>query len=114
MKDDFRTHVLCGIAAGAAATIIANPVDVIKTRVMASRVLTSTGSTQPSASAGGASATNYTGAVDCIVQTLRNEGPTAFYKGVLPQFLRITGWNIVMFVTLERLKKMARGEQASA
>ena len=106
MKDDFTTHVTCGIASGAMATIIANPVDVVKTRVMASRNSASTSTLSSS------NQVQYTGALDCFTKTLRNEGPTAFYKGVFPQFLRITGWNIIMFVTLERLKKLARGGQA--
>ena len=106
MKDDFTTHVTCGIASGATATIIANPVDVVKTRVMASRNSASTSTLSQSNQA------QYTGALDCFTKTLRHEGPMAFYKGVLPQFLRITCWNIVMFVTLERLKKLARGGQA--
>ena len=46
----------------------------------------------------------YSGALDCVVKTLRNEGVRAFYQGVVPQFYRLTGWSVVMFVTFEQLK----------
>jgi len=78
------THFAAGASAGLMATLVGNPVDVVKTRVMAS--------------AGKA------GALETLVSTMRNEGPMAFYQGVLPQFFRLTGWSIAMFVTLEQLK----------
>lgn len=95
MSDGFPLHVLCGTVAGAMATLIGNPIDVVKTRVMAAK----------KASGGGPSP--YSGALDCIAKTMRNEGPLAFYQGVVPQFFRITGWNIVMFITFEQLKARA-------
>ena len=49
----------------------------------------------------------YKGAIDCVVQTMRHEGPRAFYQGVVPQFFRLTGWSIVMFVSFEQLKLAA-------
>jgi solute carrier family 25 uncoupling protein 8/9 len=88
-RDNLQTHILSGSVAGFMATIIGNPIDVVKTRVMAQVA---------------GSGPTYNGAIDCIMQTLRKEGPLAFYQGVVPQFYRITGWNIVMFVTLEQLK----------
>jgi len=88
-QEGLGTHVCAASVAGLMATIVGNPVDVIKTRIMAAR----------------ASATpEYSGAFDCIAKTLRREGPAALYQGVVPQFFRITGWNIVMFVSLEQLK----------
>lgn len=35
------------------------------------------------------------------------QGFLAFYKGASAQFVRIASWNIVMFVTFERFKKIA-------
>lgn len=99
LADNLGTHFLSGAVAGAMATLVGNPVDVVKTRVMAAQ----TGAA--AAAAGGAA--QYTGAVDCIVKTLRHEGPAAFYQGVVPQFFRITGWNIVMFISFEKLKAAA-------
>jgi solute carrier family 25 uncoupling protein 8/9 len=96
MSEGIPLHIAAATCAGLMATIIGNPIDVIKTRVMAAR--NASGGT--SAAASGAFAT--------IAATLRDEGPAAFYKGVLPQFFRLTGWSIVMFSTLEQLRKALR------
>ena len=92
-RDGLPVHFAAGVAAGAMATLIGNPVDVVKTRVMSS---------------GTPGAPVYAGALDCALSTLRAEGLGAFYQGVAPQFLRLTGWSVVMFVTLEQLKGAAR------
>ena len=85
-ENNLPTHFASGASAGLMATIIGNPVDVVKTRVMAAK--------------------GKAGALETIVGTLRNEGPLAFYQGVLPQFFRLTGWSVVMFVSLEQLKAL--------
>jgi solute carrier family 25 uncoupling protein 8/9 len=90
--DGLPVHFAAGVGAGAMATLIGNPVDVIKTRVMSS---------------GTPGAQVYSGALDCALRTLRQEGPAAFYQGVAPQFFRLTGWSVVMFVTMEQLKGLA-------
>ena len=56
----------------------------------------------------GASAGVYKGFVDCAVQTASKEGVGAFYKGFLPNFGRLGSWNVVMFLTLEQVKKLMR------
>lgn len=93
MSDGLPLHLASATAAGLAATIVGSPVDVVKTRVMAARRAAET--------AGGPAAM---GAVECVSKMLRTEGLGAFYKGVTPAFFRLTGWSIVMFVTLEQLK----------
>ena len=103
--DGLPVHFAAATFAGLMATICGNPVDVIKTRVMASRRSVTTPSAAASVSPSPA-APVYSGALDCIAQIMRNEGPRAFYQGVVPQFFRITGWNIVMFVSLEQLKRL--------
>lgn len=35
---------------------------------------------------------------------LAKEGPLAFYKGFTANFMRLGSWNVVMFVSLERIK----------
>lgn len=47
----------------------------------------------------------YTGTLDCFIQTFRNEGFWAFYKGFIPTLFRLGPWNIIFFVTYEQLKK---------
>lgn len=99
-REGLPLHLASAVAAGAMATVVGSPVDVVKTRVMASR---------RAAEAGGAEGgVVYRGAVDCVVRTLRAEGPGAFYQGVAPAFFRLTGWSIVMFLSLEQLQAAAR------
>jgi len=100
LQEGLPVHVAAATFAGAMATLLGNPVDVIKTRVMAAQRRAAGGSTA-------GAPPEYRGAIDCLVRTLRTEGPGALYQGVTPQFVRITGWNIVMFVTFEQLKKAA-------
>ena len=72
--------------AGFTATCFGSPFDVVKTRMMSAAV-------------------PYKGVIDCVSQTIRKEGPMAFYNGFTANFMRIGTWNIVMFVTLEQIKK---------
>jgi solute carrier family 25 uncoupling protein 8/9 len=43
---------------------------------------------------------------------MRNDGPLAFYKGFIPNFGRLGSWNVVMFLTLEQVKKQVRDTQS--
>jgi solute carrier family 25 uncoupling protein 8/9 len=90
MEDGIPTHLLSGLGAGFVATCVGSPVDVVKSRVM------------------GDSAGLYGGFFDCVVKTARNEGVGAFYKGFVPNFGRLGSWNVVMFLTLEQVKKAMR------
>ncbi|KAM7412855.1 hypothetical protein PAMA_020306 [Pampus argenteus] len=87
MTDNMPCHFTAAFAAGFCTTIIASPVDVVKTRFMNS---------VPG---------QYTGATNCALTMLVKEGPTAFYKGFVPSFLRLGSWNIVMFVSFEQIKR---------
>ena len=73
--------------AGAASVYGNTPIDVVKTRMQ------------------GLGAEKYANTFDCARQILAQEGPRAFYQGVVPQFYRITGWNIIMFVSFEQIKR---------
>ncbi|XP_068927156.1 putative mitochondrial transporter UCP3 [Petaurus breviceps papuanus] len=87
MTDNFPCHFVSAFAAGFCATVVANPVDVVKTRYINS---------PPG---------RYSSTMNCMLKTLRQEGPTAFYKGFTPSFLRLGSWNVMMFVTYEQLKR---------
>ena len=63
LKDNFPCHFLCGFGAGFIATIIASPVDVVKTRTM---------NAHPGPQAG---------ALNIAYSILKEGGPLAFYKG---------------------------------
>nr|BAA92173.1 uncoupling protein b [Symplocarpus renifolius] len=47
----------------------------------------------------------YKSTFDCFIKTLKNDGPLAFYKGFIPNFGRLGSWNVIMFLTLEQVKK---------
>jgi solute carrier family 25 uncoupling protein 8/9 len=88
VDDNVFCHILSGLGAGLCACIVGSPVDVVKSRMM------------------GDSVGAYSGTVDCFAKTLRNDGPMAFYKGFMPNFARLGSWNVVMFLTLEQVKRL--------
>ncbi|CAL0311861.1 unnamed protein product [Lupinus luteus] len=93
MRDGLGTHVTASFAAGFVASVASNPVDVIKTRVMNMRV--EPGAEPP-----------YSGALDCALKTVRAEGPMALYKGFIPTISRQGPFTVVLFVTLEQVRKL--------
>jgi len=88
MDDKIPCHFVSAFVAGFVATVIASPVDVVKTRYMNSK---------PGV---------YKNALNCAVKMFNNNGPTAFYKGFTPNFLRVGTWNVVMFICYEQFKKV--------
>ncbi|XP_029453046.1 mitochondrial brown fat uncoupling protein 1 [Rhinatrema bivittatum] len=87
MTDNLPCHFVSAFGAGFCATVVASPVDVVKTRYMNS---------PPG---------QYKSAMHSAWTMLSKEGPLAFYKGFVPSFLRLGSWNIVMFVSFEQLKR---------
>lgn len=95
MRDGLGTHVTASFAAGFVAAVASNPVDVIKTRVMNMKV--EAGKEPP-----------YAGALDCALKTVRAEGPMALYKGFIPTISRQGPFTVVLFVTLEQVRKLLK------
>ncbi|XP_058645208.1 mitochondrial uncoupling protein 3 isoform X1 [Onychostoma macrolepis] len=93
--DNLPCHFTAAFGAGFCTTIVASPVDVVKTRFMNS------------------TAGQYSSALNCALAMLTKEGPTAFYKGFVPSFLRLGSWNIVMFVSYEQIKRGLTRTQSS-
>ncbi|KAK3093128.1 hypothetical protein FSP39_011442 [Pinctada imbricata] len=87
MTDGVPCHLLSAAGAGFCATVVASPVDVVKTRFMNS----------PQG--------EYRGVFDCALSVWREGKLRAFYKGFVPSFMRVGSWNIVMFLSYEQLKK---------
>lgn len=87
LSDSVPCHFLSAFGAGFFTTLIASPVDVVKTRFM----IADTGT--------------YSGVMDCAARMYKKEGYKAFYKGFFPSFVRIASWNVLMFITYEQLKK---------
>uniref|UniRef100_A0A1B6C001 Mitochondrial brown fat uncoupling protein 1 n=1 Tax=Clastoptera arizonana TaxID=38151 RepID=A0A1B6C001_9HEMI len=86
MKDAMPCHFVSGVVAGFFTTVVASPVDVVKTRFMNSPPGT------------------YRGAAHCAINMFAKEGFFAFYKGFSPSFCRLVSWNIVLWVTYEQVK----------
>lgn len=84
--DATTTHIFCAFSAGFVAVCFGSPVDVLKTRMM---------------NATPGQSTNLFGIVG---EMMAKEGPIAFYKGFQANFLRLGSWNVMMFLTLERIK----------
>ena len=95
MHDGLGTHVTASFAAGFVAAVASNPVDVIKTRVMNMKVEAGT-------------APPYKGALDCALKTVKAEGPMALYKGFIPTISRQGPFTIILFVTLEQVRKLLK------
>lgn len=87
MDDNSSCHFVSAALAGLFTTLVASPIDVVKTRLMNS--------------AGGS------GTIFSVAKgMLFKEGIASFYKGVLPSYLRLGSWNIVMFMSYEQYKKV--------
>ncbi|XP_050509658.1 mitochondrial dicarboxylate carrier-like [Diabrotica virgifera virgifera] len=82
--DNTVTYFTCSFIAGIAATLLSQPLDVIKTRQMNAR---------PG---------EFKGILDCVIFTAK-EGPFAFFKGILPSSVRIIPNTIIVFIFYEAL-----------
>jgi solute carrier family 25 aspartate/glutamate transporter 12/13 len=87
--------LLAGSLAGVAAASTTTPADVIKTRL------------QVEARLGEA---RYNGILDCFVQVLKSEGPTAFFKGVVPRVFRSSPQFGITLLSYEFLQDMFHPE----
>jgi len=101
MGDTVYNHFASSLVAGLGGAIASNPIDVVKTRLMNQRKLKATigGDAVPLPKI-------YTSSLDCLVQTVRNEGVFALYKGFIPTWVRLGPWNIIFFITYEQLKTL--------
>ncbi|KAI0240531.1 Mitochondrial uncoupling protein 2 [Lamellibrachia satsuma] len=95
LSDNMTCHFVSAFGAGFCATVVASPVDVVKTRFMNS------------------GSGIYRGATHCAMCMLRENGLTAFYKGFMPAFIRLASWNVVMFMCFEQFKRAMMARDAS-
>lgn len=83
--DNPGTHVISSVFAGAIATTLTQPLDVLKTRAM------------------NAKPGEFKGLMDIFLYTAKL-GPLAFFKGYVPAFIRLAPQTILTFVFLEQLR----------
>uniref|UniRef100_T1PDR2 Mitochondrial carrier protein n=1 Tax=Musca domestica TaxID=7370 RepID=T1PDR2_MUSDO len=84
-QDNLATHFTASLAAGAIATTLTQPLDVLKTRSM------------------NAKPGEFKGLWDIVKFTARL-GPMGFFKGYIPAFVRLGPHTIITFVFLEQLR----------
>lgn len=104
LPDNATNHFMSSFIASLGGAVASTPLDVVRTRLMNQRRF----KPSPAAISGnGAMCTSriYSSTVDCLVQTVKSEGPLALYKGFIPTWMRLGPWNIIFFVTFEQLKK---------
>lgn len=84
-KDDPVLHFVSSLIAGAMATTLTQPLDVLKTRVM------------------NAKPGEFKGLWD-VVKVTAELGPAGFFKGFVPAFVRLGPQTIITFLLLEQLR----------
>ncbi|XP_013111774.1 mitochondrial uncoupling protein Bmcp [Stomoxys calcitrans] len=99
--DHVANHFVSSFIASLGSAIASTPIDVIRTRLMNQRHVTIVNGMVTTA----ATQKIYTGSIDCALQTVRNEGLLALYKGFIPTWVRMGPWNVIFFITYEQLKK---------
>jgi solute carrier family 25 (mitochondrial dicarboxylate transporter), member 10 len=84
-KDNLATHFGSSFAAASIATMMTQPMDVLKTRMM------------------NASPGQFKGIADCFLYTAKL-GPAGFFKGFFPAWIRLAPHTVLMFVFFEQLR----------
>lgn len=85
-EDNMTTHFLSSLTAGAVATTLTQPLDVLKTRAM------------------NAKPGEFKSMMDLILYTAKL-GPLGFFKGYVPAFVRLAPHTILTFIFLEQLRQ---------
>eukprot|EP01064_Diplonema_japonicum_P011144 TRINITY_DN1840_c0_g2_i1.p1 TRINITY_DN1840_c0_g2~~TRINITY_DN1840_c0_g2_i1.p1 ORF type:complete len:302 (+),score=51.69 TRINITY_DN1840_c0_g2_i1:903-1808(+) len=99
-KDGTKTHLIASTMAGSVSTLIVNPMDVIKSRMMQSQSIPKNSATITP------TLMTYTSDLDCVVKTYKYEGIRGFYKGLIPCFMRQCPQVIFMWVIFEQYKTL--------
>jgi len=89
MEDSVPLHLTSAVGAGFVSCMVTSPIDVVKTRFVNSK------------------AGSYKTPFHCAYSILRENGPSAFYKGVVPSFLRFGSWAVVFFLSYEQIKRIS-------
>ncbi|KAI0344082.1 mitochondrial carrier [Trametopsis cervina] len=84
-KDNLLCHTASSLLAGAVATTVCSPADVLRSRVMSSSCDTSM--------------------IEILKTSMREEGPRFLFKGWTPAFIRLGPNTVFMFVFFEQLKR---------
>ncbi|GAA5865527.1 hypothetical protein JCM1840_001430 [Sporobolomyces johnsonii] len=91
--DDAVAHIVAAMTAGASGTVLTNPLWVVKTRFMTQRP--------------DLNDPRYRHTIDALARIYRDEGPRAFYRGLLPSLFGVAHV-AVQFPLYERFKALSR------
>ncbi|EDW03031.1 mitochondrial uncoupling protein 4C [Drosophila grimshawi] len=92
MEEGIPLRFVSSMVAGFVASVLSNPADVIKSRVM----------NQPTDERG--HGLYYKGSIDCLVKLVREEGFLNLYKGLIPCWLRLGPWSVLFWLSVEQLR----------
>ena len=85
LEDNTPLHIMSSICSGFVASVCCTPADVIKSRIMQTN-------------------NPYNGITDCIIQTINKEGVITLYKGFFPIWFRLAPWQLIFWVSYEKLR----------
>ena len=85
LEDNTPLHIMSSICSGFVASVCCTPADVIKSRIMQTN-------------------NPYNGITDCIIQTINKEGVRTLYKGFFPIWFRLAPWQLIFWVSYEKLR----------
>lgn len=83
-------QLCCGMISGAVGATCVYPLQLVRTRLQAQRMN---------------SPTRYKGMIDCFHKTWREEGFPAFYKGLLPNLLKVVPAASITYIVYEEMKR---------
>lgn len=83
-------NIISSAISGLGVCIVMNPWDVLMTRMYNQK------------------GNLYTGPIDCLMKTVRIEGPMALYKGFLPHLMRIAPHTILTLTFMEKTMAMMK------
>ncbi|XP_023174943.1 mitochondrial uncoupling protein 4C [Drosophila hydei] len=92
MHEGIALRFASSMVAGLVASVLSNPADVIKSRMM----------NQPTDEKG--KGLYYKNSLDCVVKLLREEGFFNLYKGLIPCWLRLGPWSVLFWLSVEQLR----------
>jgi len=94
------TRLACGALAGTVGQTVAYPLDVVRRRMQMSGWVGA-----QSLHHSGGKAVVYKGMTDCFTQTVKEEGCSALFKGLWPNYVKVVPSIAIAFVTYEQLKE---------
>ncbi|KAL7546205.1 hypothetical protein ACHAWF_009542 [Thalassiosira exigua] len=81
------------------ANVVANPFDVVKSR-MQNMVVEKDGTSQ------------YSSMIDCFLQTAGNEGVLKLWSGFVPAFLKLAPYTVISLTLTDKITKIVTGKEA--